>query len=309
MKDCNKCKENLPINMFEITKKNNKEYYRNKCKECRLQETHLQRKKLKEKDKIQSAYKICIKCSNNLEISKFNKQSLSKDGYNKICKECVKINRCKNKQKNKSSDICIYCVKCKLIKSNHEFRTNNRSSTGYFKTCNTCWKPVEWNKEKQHAAEKKYVTNNPEKIREKNRRQSKIPQRIIKGRLRSRIKGLLLSKKLRKNNKTIQYIGCDIPYLKKWIEFQFTDDINWNDIGLWHIDHVTPCKCFDLTKEEEQIKCFNWQNLRPCLAIENLEKSSKIIQSLIDSHKQLVLKFLEINPLPTHPGNRVEGTE
>ena len=82
-----------------------------------------------------------------------------------------------------------------------------------------------------------------------------------------------------------------------------------NNIGLWHIDHVTPCKSFDLIKEEEQKKCFNWQNLRPCLAIENLEKSSKIIQSLIDSHKQLVLKFLEINPLPTHPGNRVEGAE
>lgn len=310
-KECIKCNKELPIDMFEITKRCDKIYYRNKCKLCRLHEIHEQRKKRKEQIKLQLTHKTCTECSKNLDISKFNNKSLSKDGYDNICRECYKIVRCKYKQKQKiqTDNKTIYCVKCKLIKVNTEFRTNARSLTGYFKTCNNCWKPVEWNKDKQHIAEKKYVTNNPEKIREKNKRMSKLPQRIIRSRLQGRIRGALKSNNLRKNNKTIQYIGCDISYLKKWLEFQFTDGINWNNMRMWHIDHVTPCISFDLTNEKEQYICFNWQNLRPCLAAENLEKNDKIIHSIIKKQEELVSKFLKINPLPTQPGDRVEGAE
>lgn len=302
---CTKCNEDLPINLFEITKQGEKEYYRNKCKICRLKDIYEQRRKRKELSKLEITYKVCNTCSINLEVSKFNKKSLSRDGYDKICRECYKVKRHKEKQIIIPSDNNLYCIKCKITKSYSEFRTNACSSTGYFKTCNSCWKPREWNKEKQRISEKKYVKNNPDKIREKYKR----VRYIIHSRLNRRIKIALLSTNAAKNNNTMQYIGCDISYLKKWFEFQFTDNMNWNNINEWHIDHVVPCKEFDLTNEEQQKECFNWQNLRPCMAQENLTKSSKIISSLINSHKKIVSKFLEINPLPTHPGNRGGGTE
>ena len=312
IKKCSKCNEELPIEMFEITCKKDKMYYRHKCKKCRLQETHEQREKRKKNNKVEITNKICIKCNETLDITHFYKQCLTIDGYNNQCKKCLKNERIKRNITNTdigSDNKDIYCKKCKIYKSTLEFRKTARSKTCYYNTCNSCWKPTIWNKEKQKQAELKYVKNNPDKIKEKNKKQSQKLERKIKGRIQGRIRDALKSVNTRKSNPTYKYLGCDIQYFKKWLEFQFTDNINWNNMNEWHIDHITPCIEYDLTNEEQQKICFNWQNLRPCLAKENLEKSNKIIQTLIDSQKQLVLKFLEINPLPTRPGDRVEGAE
>jgi hypothetical protein len=306
IKECIKCNNVLPIEMFDITGKN---YYRNKCKLCRLNDVKERREKIKDEIKNDIYNKICIKCNLILDISKFYKRSVNKDGYNNVCIICSKLN-C-NKDSTYKNDIIneLYCIKCKSYKSNNEFRKTCRSNSGYYNTCKSCWKPVEWNKEKQRIAEQKYVKNNPDKIKEKNKRQSQSINKKIKNRIQKRIREAFKSHNTRKTNKTVKYIGCDIPYLKKWLEYQFNNNINWNNMHEWHIDHVIPCSEYNLLNEEDQKICFNWQNLRPCLAKDNLTKSNKIIQTLIDSHKKVVLKFLEINPLPTHPGDRDEGIE
>lgn len=40
--------------------------------------------------------------------------------------------------------------------------------------------------------------------------------------------------------------------------------------------HIKPCSSFDLTKENEQKKCFHWSNLQILKANENLIKSNKV---------------------------------
>jgi len=35
------------------------------------------------------------------------------------------------------------------------------------------------------------------------------------------------------------------------------------------IDHIWPCALYDLEKDEEQMKCFNYRNLRLCTRAEN----------------------------------------
>ena len=45
---------------------------------------------------------------------------------------------------------------------------------------------------------------------------------------------------------------------------------------VWHIDHIIPCSSFDLTKPEEQMKCFNYTNLQALFVFENLSKSNKM---------------------------------
>ena len=52
--------------------------------------------------------------------------------------------------------------------------------------------------------------------------------------------------------------------------------MNWNNIGKWHIDHIKPCKSFDLTKSDEQKKCFHYTNLQPLWALDNIKKGAKI---------------------------------
>ena len=67
--------------------------------------------------------KECIKCSKNLDISKFNNKSLSKDGYDNICRECYKIVRRKYKQKQE-----IQTLFDKDIQSFYEIEKNSNES-------------------------------------------------------------------------------------------------------------------------------------------------------------------------------------
>jgi transposase-like protein len=67
-----------------------------------------------------------------------------------------------------------------------------------------------------------------------------------------------------KSDTTMKLLGCTIPLLHEWMEFQFYDGMDWDNYGeYWHIDHVMPCSSFDLTDPEQQKECFQWSNLRP----------------------------------------------
>jgi hypothetical protein len=92
----------------------------------------------------------------------------------------------------------------------------------------------------------------------------------------SRIKTAL--KNNSKSLHTMELIGCSIKELKEHLEKQFKPGMTWNNHGLycWHIDHIIPCCNFDLTKIEEQKKCFHYTNLQPLWAKENLTKNKKI---------------------------------
>lgn len=70
-------------------------------------------------------------------------------------------------------------------------------------------------------------------------------------------------------------IGCEIDYLLYHIQEQFNPGMTWDNYGDWHIDHIKPCANFDLSKPEEQRKCFNYTNLQPLWAEENLIKGKK----------------------------------
>jgi hypothetical protein len=294
-KECSVCKIVLNLTRFE----NDNGRVRTQCKSCRLKQIHASRQKRKDMPKKVPESKACSHCEKTKLSSQFNKDSLSIDGLSRICRECQKITRCKKTSKSEVSTKLLFCGKCNLQKSVSEFRPYARAKSGYFSTCNACWKPKEWNKEKQKISERKYILNNPDKIKEKNARRAKNPQRIIKQRLSARIKCAMTSASSYKTNKTVHYIGCDIPYFRKWLEFQFVEGMNWECRDKWHIDHVRPCASFNLLYEEQQKTCFNWKNMRPCWKTENMEKSDKIKPELIAAQEELVKRFLEVNPLPT----------
>jgi hypothetical protein len=92
--------------------------------------------------------------------------------------------------------------------------------------------------------------------------------------LRTRI--YLVLKKNIKSETTIKLIGCSVDKLKNHLKSKFKKGMTWNNYGKWHIDHIIPCASFDLSKSSEQKQCFNWQNLQPLWAKENLIKQDKI---------------------------------
>jgi len=121
---------------------------------------------------------------------------------------------------------------------------------------------------------KKYYQDNKRKINQT--RQYKYNTNInfkIRCRLAIRIWDAL--KNNSKSTKTIELLGCSLEFLKYHLESQFKPDMNWNNYSLygWHIDHIIPCASFDLSKEEEQRKCFHYTNLQPLWAKENWSKN------------------------------------
>ena len=96
----------------------------------------------------------------------------------------------------------------------------------------------------------------------------------ISGVLRSRVRAAIINQGGKKSAKTIQLVGCSVPQLRKHLENQFTDGMNWDNHGAWHIDHIKPCAAFDLSNKEEQFECFHYSNVQPLWAEENMRKGA-----------------------------------
>jgi len=73
------------------------------------------------------------------------------------------------------------------------------------------------------------------------------------------------------------YFGLDIENIRKWFEYQFTDDLNWNNFGKqWQFDHIIPVNYFDQAIEEELRLCWNFINLRIELFQPNKNRGSRL---------------------------------
>lgn len=104
--------------------------------------------------------------------------------------------------------------------------------------------------------------------------------------LRARLNKALKAKNAKKSNKTFELVGCTISFLMGYIESKFTQNMSWENHGVydvnkqtWHLDHIIPCASFNLLEEEEQKKCFHYTNLQPLWAKDNLSKGCKIINN------------------------------
>jgi len=159
----------------------------------------------------------------------------------------------------------------------------------YFKKYNKEWylknkkhsiqRGKEWylkNKERKLKKGKEWYSKNKEYIRKYNKKIRKINPtiRLIKN-LRRRT--LLALKGKCKSANTMSLLGVStIEFLWKHLEKSFKSGMTRENHGKWHVDHIIPCASFDLTKPEEQSKCFHYTNLQPLWASENLAKGSKI---------------------------------
>lgn len=73
-------------------------------------------------------------------------------------------------------------------------------------------------------------------------------------------------------------VGFTIKQLKRHLEKQFTNGMDWNNYGEWHIDHKIPQSVFNFTKpdHEDFKKCWALSNLQPLWALENVSKGAKL---------------------------------
>ncbi len=73
----------------------------------------------------------------------------------------------------------------------------------------------------------------------------------------------------------MEYLGCTIGELVKYLESKFEDDMGWHNYGRWHIDHIKPISKFNLVNTEQKKKACHYTNLQPLWAEDNLSKGAR----------------------------------
>ena len=201
--------------------------------------------------------KICTKCKIQQDIINFYKDSRRKDGLQSNCKKCFS-------ERN--------------VKYNREFRKNNpelvrswyrkNSKDDYYRR-----------KEKVLEYQKEYYSKNKKEVQARNRsyynkrykEDSLFRTRcLLSSRLGKALKGIGFTK----SKKTEELLGCSYEYFIATLESKFTDGMNWENQGQWHIDHIIPlCSAQNI---EEIEKLCHYTNLQPLWAKDNMSKGGRI---------------------------------
>ncbi len=239
--------------------------------------------------------KTCSKCLKSKKLEEFYKDNSKSNRIYSCCKSCKKEYKANYYKKNKRK----ISNKCKEYRLKHLeelkvkskiWRENNKEKIKEF--------AINWrfkNKERKKEMDRNYRIKNRDKLNKylrkyynenkiflvarstKKRKQSR--KNNIKIRIRDRLAKRIWDalKNNYKSKPTMELIGCSIEHLKLHLQSQFKKGMTWNNYGFygWHIDHIRPCCSFDLSKAEEQRKCFHYTNLQPLWAKENLKKGGK----------------------------------
>ena len=177
------------------------------------------------------------------------------------------------------------CSKCRTLYSKSNFYKDRTRRDDYRSECRFC--VIEYNKN--------YYNKNRDlelercKKYKNNKYKTDINFRLIK-RTRNRLYQALNGKT--KPSSTKDILGIDIDLYRKWLEFQFTPEMNWLNI---EIDHVKPICMFDVTKDYELREAFNWENTQPLLKEVHSQKGIKF--NLLDYRFQFIkaYQFIKLN--------------
>lgn len=163
------------------------------------------------------------------------------------------------------------CNKCKINKELVQFHKQNGGKFGLSSKCKICKgeEGLNWyknNLEKAKLQNKEWINNNKEKYNYHHKQMYKndIIYKLKKNIRTSLNQHLKSSKQYNKFKSSIILLGCKLEEYKQHLESQFKPEMDWFNHGsVWEIDYIKPCFSFDLTKAEEQEKCFHYTNLQP----------------------------------------------
>jgi len=194
--------------------------------------------------------KVCTKCGIEKLLGEFHRKTSSRDGRNERCKNC------------RSEDTILW----------------NEMHREQMRKCVRHWQKA--NPEKQKEATRNWAKNHPEKMREiikrANKKRLSEPKGILSGRMSAGIRGSIRGNKRGRHWETL--VNYSLDELKRHLEKQFIDEMSWENMGLWHIDHIIPISIFNFktTEDYDFKRCWALKNLQPMWASENDKKHNKI---------------------------------
>jgi len=281
-KICTQCGQTKLVENF-YKKNTNKDGLRCECIEC------LKKYRIDHKDNMslwRKANKKIISESNKEYRKKHRKELLDKKrAWDANNNERIKEYSKKRSKilKDRGEEEIFYpkkqkCFECGKNKSASSFKKCRNNVGGLSCRCKKCDKKNRGiNRLKIKQWSKKYNYNHKKSINQYKRlkRKNDLNYKILCN-SRVRIYHAIKSQNTKKFHKTMDLISCSISALKKYIESKFDKGMSWDNYGVngWHIDHIKPCALFDLTKEDNQKKCFHYSNLQPLWETDNFKKNS-----------------------------------
>jgi|LakMenEpi03Aug12_release.lakeMendotaPanAssembly.Ray.scaffolds.fasta_scaffold630888_1 hypothetical protein len=218
--------------------------------------------------------KICSKCLVEKSYSEYHKNKSTRTGVSSYCKLCANQYKSKSDRREKAkAREKEYRIE---NKDSIKIRRKLQTSSQKYKDTRRIYRAKTRDKAREY--ERSYREANKDKINSNVRkRQMTDVQFKIKHSLRSRLYKTVTGKN--KSISVMNLIGCDIQFLLSYLKDMFTEGMSWDNYGEWHIDHILPCSSFDLADIEQQKICFNYKNLQPLWAEDNLRKGAKIIDN------------------------------
>ena len=70
----------------------------------------------------------------------------------------------------------------------------------------------------------------------------------------------------------LAYLGCTPVEFCDHLESQFISGMSWDNMHLWHIDHISPLYTFDPTSETDNAEAWHYTNMRPLWIQDNLRR-------------------------------------
>ena len=295
--------------------------HRNMCKKCSYQKTKKNKKKSKKKKKDYNLFeinkknlfeeiiidKLCSRCDIIKNINDFRHgRSYCKDCDNK---RTIEYRTAKRKEFTDNTINKKICIKCNIEKFNTNFIVTGGN------VCNDCNRKYHRDKKNKKIEIKKIIINDNNEKQCSKCNQFKLLDDYVNGNnmchycrcnyyteyfknnMIAKIKNNLATHMrlyFKKENRTFEYVNIERELFMKWFEFLYTYDeyINNDNHGsYWEIDHVVPCKLFNMENEEEIKLCYNWKNLQCLSAYLNCKKNKYFKIGYLWKQEILVKKF------------------
>ncbi len=205
--------------------------------------------------------KTCRNCNSELPISMFWKNANKADGLQTQCKDCMKARNTAWRLANpdKTRAYVNVCAGKNREKRRESARTHYQENLA----------------ESRARGRTSAASRKPQIAEYARKRRASDPVFALRGRISAGLRSALATGK--GGGKSSDLLGYEIIELRTHLERQFTGGMNWQNMGEWHIDHITPLASFTITDADDPKLRRAWAlpNLRPLWAAENIAKGCK----------------------------------